>query len=40
MFIRGEYWNATADGEVAQGESVEVTAVNGLELRVRPVSKA
>jgi len=39
VFIRGEYWNATADGEVAQGESVEVTAVNGLELRVRRAGK-
>ena len=35
VFIRGEYWNAIAEGEVAEGESVEVTAVNGLELRVR-----
>jgi membrane-bound serine protease (ClpP class) len=35
VFIRGEYWSATADQEIASGESVEVTAVEGMSLRVR-----
>ncbi len=37
VFIRGEYWSATADQEIASGESVEVTAVEGMSLRVRLV---
>ena len=37
VFVRGEYWNAVAESDVAQGESVEVTGVEGLELRVRRV---
>ena len=35
VFVRGEYWNASADSEIASGESVEITAVEGLRLRVR-----
>ena len=35
VFVRGEYWNASADEEIASGESVEVTAVEGLHLQVR-----
>ena len=35
VFVRGEYWSATSDEEIAAGESVEVTAVEGLRLRVR-----
>lgn len=35
VFVRGEYWNASADEEIAKGESVEITAVEGLRLRVR-----
>jgi membrane-bound serine protease (ClpP class) len=37
VFIRGEFWSATADQEIASGESVEVTAVEGMSLRVRRV---
>jgi membrane-bound serine protease (ClpP class) len=33
--VHGELWNARADGPVAEGESVEVTAMNGLLLDVR-----
>lgn len=40
VFIRGEYWNAVAEEDVAQGDSVEVTRVEGLELRVRRVGSA
>jgi membrane-bound serine protease (ClpP class) len=35
VFIRGEYWSATAPARVARGEIVEVVAVEGLRLRVR-----
>ncbi len=35
VFVRGEYWSATAAQEIASGEPVEVTAVEGMRLRVR-----
>jgi membrane-bound serine protease (ClpP class) len=35
VFVRGEYWNASADAEVPAGEAVEITAVEGLRLRVK-----
>jgi membrane-bound serine protease (ClpP class) len=35
VFIRGEYWTAKADEAIASGERVEVTAVEGMHLRVR-----
>jgi len=35
VFVRGEYWSARADGVVPAGVRVEVTAVEGLRLRVR-----
>jgi membrane-bound serine protease (ClpP class) len=35
VFVRGEYWNARADQPIAAGERVEITAVEGLRLRVR-----
>ena len=38
VFVRGEYWNASADESIASGEAVEVTAVEGLRLRVRRAS--
>jgi membrane-bound serine protease (ClpP class) len=34
VFIRGEFWSATADQEIASGEPVEVMAVEGMSLRV------
>ena len=40
VFVRGEYWNATADGEVGEGQAVEVTGVDGLLLRVRRANPA
>jgi membrane-bound serine protease (ClpP class) len=36
VFVRGEFWNATADVSVGEGEAVEVLGVEGLKLRVRP----
>ena len=38
VFIHGEIWNATANANVAEGENVRVTAVDGLKLRVEPVA--
>jgi membrane-bound serine protease (ClpP class) len=35
VFVRGEYWTASADEEIPAGEAVEVAAVEGMRLRVR-----
>jgi membrane-bound serine protease (ClpP class) len=35
VFVRGEYWTASADEEIAAGEAVEIAAVEGMRLRVR-----
>ncbi len=37
VFVRGEYWNATAAAQVAAGGRVRVTAVNQLKLTVEPI---
>lgn len=37
VFVHGEIWDAVADAPVAKGQPVEVTAVEGLVLRVRPL---
>lgn len=36
VVVRGEHWNAVAEAPVPPGSSVEVVAVDGLTLRVRP----
>ena len=36
VFIEGEYWNATSDVPIEAGQPVEVTAVQGLTLKVKP----
>jgi membrane-bound serine protease (ClpP class) len=36
VFIEGEYWNAVSNVPVQAGGQVEVTAVNGLTLTVKP----
>jgi membrane-bound serine protease (ClpP class) len=38
VFVRGEYWRARADEVIRADEPVEITAVEGLELRVRRAS--
>ena len=38
VFVHGEYWFATAGSEVPAGTPVEVTAVHGMVLSVRPVA--
>lgn len=39
VFIHGELWRAEAEEPVAEGAQVEVLAVDGLLLRVRPVAR-
>jgi membrane-bound serine protease (ClpP class) len=36
VLVRGEYWTAISDVPAEAGESVEVVAIDGLTLRVRP----
>jgi len=40
VFVRGEYWSASADEEIAANEPVEITAVEGLRIRVRRANAA
>ena len=35
IFVRGEYWMGEAEESIDEGETVEVTSVEGLSLRVR-----
>jgi membrane-bound serine protease (ClpP class) len=35
VFVEGEYWNATSDAPI-QGQPVEITAVEGLTVKVKP----
>lgn len=37
VFVHGEIWDAVADAPIAKGEPVEVVAVEGMILRVRPL---
>ena len=37
IFVRGEYWNATATAPLKAGERVRVTAIDHLNLTVEPV---
>jgi membrane-bound serine protease (ClpP class) len=36
VFVEGEYWNAVSDDEIKQAEPVEIVAVDGLTLKVKP----
>jgi membrane-bound serine protease (ClpP class) len=40
VFLRGELWNAEGDGVMEAGESVRITGMDGLTLRVVPVQRA
>ena len=40
VFVHGEIWSAVAEGEAAAGDPIEVLAVDGLTLRVRPLRAA
>ena len=37
--LRGELWSADADDRIAQGEAVEVIAIDGMRLRVRRANR-
>lgn len=39
VLLAGEYWNARSDQPIRKGAKCEVTAVQGLMLRVRPLDK-
>ncbi|MEI6784812.1 MAG: nodulation protein NfeD [Verrucomicrobiota bacterium] len=36
VFVEGEYWNAVSEGPIEPGHPVEIVAVNGLTLKVKP----
>jgi membrane-bound serine protease (ClpP class) len=36
VFVEGEYWNAVSDVPVEQGQRVEIVAMQGLTLKVKP----
>jgi membrane-bound serine protease (ClpP class) len=36
VFVEGEYWNAISDIPIEPGQSVEITAIEGLTLKVKP----
>jgi membrane-bound serine protease (ClpP class) len=36
VFVEGEYWNAISDIPIEPGQAVEITAVDGLTLKVKP----
>ena len=40
VFVRGEYWNCTAEESISVGDAVEVVQIDGLTLRVRPAQGA
>jgi len=36
VFVEGEYWSATSDTFVNKGEPVQLIAVEGLKVKVKP----
>lgn len=36
VFVEGEYWNAVSDSPVEAGQPVEIIAISGLTLKVKP----
>ena len=36
VFVEGEYWNATSEVPIEEGQLAEIVAVEGLNLRVKP----
>jgi membrane-bound serine protease (ClpP class) len=36
VFVEGEYWNAVSEVPIEAGHPVEIVAVNGLTLKVKP----
>ena len=38
VFVEGEYWNAVSDAPIESGQMVEIIGIDGLTLKVKPVS--
>ena len=38
VLLEGEYWTAVSDAPVAQGQTVEITAIHGLTVQVKPLA--
>lgn len=38
VFVHGEYWNASAETDIPEGQEVEIVEVRGMNLIVRPKS--
>jgi membrane-bound serine protease (ClpP class) len=36
VFVHGEYWNAVSDEEIPAGSKIEVIAVEGMKMKVKP----
>ena len=36
VFVEGEYWNAVSEGPIEPGQPVEIVAIEGLTLKVKP----
>jgi membrane-bound serine protease (ClpP class) len=34
IFVEGEYWNAVSDAPIEKGEEAEITAVQGLTIKL------
>lgn len=39
VFIEGEYWNAVSEVPIEKGQPVEIVAIDGLTLKVKPKDK-
>ena len=39
VFVEGEYWNAVSDAPIIEGQLAEITAIEGLTLKVKPKTK-
>ncbi|MEL7833138.1 nodulation protein NfeD [Fodinibius sp. Rm-B-1B1-1] len=40
VFVSGEYWDATSDDTIEEGEECEIVEVEGLKMRVKPVTNS
>jgi membrane-bound serine protease (ClpP class) len=39
VFVHSEAWNAQATTDIAQGQPIKVTGINGLQLKVEPIKE-
>ena len=40
VFVEGEYWNAVSEVPIEPGQPVEIVAIDGLTLKVKPKQPA